>query len=119
MRAVLKYLIKDGVPFALGLPLALLGRIAWLPIFFLPAWFVEATKPHFEAVSTYKLSISLILTPVIYALWVGGFWWFGSPRWAIGAALTLPLLGLITVAWKDRWRHIEEDLRLFKRAIQR
>ena len=118
-RAVLRYLIVDGVPFALGLPLAVVGRLAWLPLYYVPGWIARVAKPHFEAVSTYKLSASFLLAPIIYAGWLFLFWRTGGVKGVVAAGITLPLLGLITVAWKDRWQRIREDLRLFRRAIRR
>ncbi len=118
-RAVGRYLLVDGVPFALGLPLAILGRFVWLPLYYIPGWIAKAAKPHFEALSTYKLSVSFILAPLVYAGWLLFFWSTRGMTWLIAAAVALPLLGLIAVAWKDRWHRIREDLRLFRRAIRR
>jgi len=118
-RAVLRYLLVDGVPFALGLPLAVLGRLAWLPLYYVPGWIAKAAKPHFEALSTYKLSASFLLAPLVYAVWLLFFWRTRGVNGLILAAVILPLLGLVAVAWKDRWHRIREDLRLFRRAIRR
>ncbi len=118
-RAILRYLVIDGVPFALGLPLAVLGRLAWLPLFYLPGWFVRVAKPHFEAISSFKLSLGLLLTPLIYAAWLVTAQRTGGLERALLVAVTVPLLGLIAVSWKDRWHYIKEDLRLFRRAVRR
>jgi len=119
VRAVLKYMAVDGIPFALGLPLAVLGRLAWLPLFYVPRWFVRATKPHLEAVSSYLLSMGFLLAPLVYTGWLLLAWRTGGLDAAGAVAVIVPLLGLITVAWRDRWHRIREDLRLFRRAIRR
>lgn len=118
-RAVLRYLVVDGVPFALGLPLAVAGRLLWLPLYYVPKWFAQAAKPHFEAISTFKLSLAFLLTPVIYVGWLLVAWLQGGLTATLLAAVIVPLLGLVAVAWKDRWGIIREDLRLFNRAIRR
>lgn len=119
LKAIARYALVDGVPFLIGLPLAIAGRLLWLPLFYLPGWFVKATKPHFEAISSYKLSLSFLLAPLILLFWLFVAWRLGGTRWGFGAGLLVPALGLVTVAWKDRWARIREDLRLFRRAVKR
>jgi hypothetical protein len=44
---------------------------------------------------------------------------FAGARGALIAAIGVPLLGFITMAWYDRWNRVREDARLFFRVLLR
>jgi hypothetical protein len=43
-------------------------------------------------------------------------WWIGGTRIALVAGIATPVLGLIAIAWFERWRRVREDVRVFLRA---
>ena len=46
-------------------------------------------------------------------------WWFWGWLQAVGVALILVPLGLLSIAWHERWIRVEEDVRLFFRVAFR
>ncbi len=117
--AMFRYLFIDLLPFGLGLPLALLGTFLWYPVYQGPRLLTRLAKPKFEAISSYKISFGCILAPVVLAVWLTVGWLLEGWVGALVVGLVAPALGLVAVAWKDRWRRLKDDIRLFRRAVRR
>jgi hypothetical protein len=45
--------------------------------------------------------------------------WLGGWSWALGIGIILVPLGLLSIAWHERWVRSEEDVRLFLRVAFR
>ncbi len=117
--AMLRYFTIDLVPFALGLPLAVIGTLIWYPAYQGPRLLTRLANPKFEAISSFKISFGFILAPLVLAVWIVLGWLLEGWLGALLVGLTAPILGLIAVAWKDRWRYLKDDARLFRRAVRR
>ncbi len=117
--AVFRYVFTELVPFFGGLPVAAVGTLFWLPVYLIAKWGSRLLRPPFEALSSYKLAIGMVIAPLVY----GGWTYLAFSRWgmrgALVAAVVLPVLGLLAVAWKDRWARVKEDARLYRRALGR
>ena len=117
--AMVRYLFIDLIPFAVGLPLAFVGSVIWYPLYQGPRILTRLAKPHFEAISSFKVSFGFLIAPLVEAFWIAVGWMVGGWRPALAFGLVAPILGLIAVAWRDRWRDLKADARIFRRAIGR
>ncbi len=117
--ATLRYGVVDGGILLLGLPLAALGILAWLPVTLGSRPLVRRIRPAYEALSTYKLVTAGTLAVLTLAGWTLLAWGVGGWRWALATALGLVPLGLVAIAWHERWVRMEDDIRLFLRVAFR
>jgi hypothetical protein len=95
------------------------GFIVWLPVYLGSKPIVRRIGPAYEALSTYKLSASGLLAIITLAGWTFLAWWLGGWSWALGIGVILVPLGLLAIAWHERWLRMEEDIRLFFRVAFR
>lgn len=117
--AVVVHLVGVGLPLLLLLPAAVVATVAWAVPYHVPRIVVRAVRPNLDAISTYKLASAVLAFPITLVLWVALAWWWGGARWALGAALGLPVAGLAWVVWKDRLDELSADVRVFLRAAPR
>ncbi|MFC1660666.1 1-acyl-sn-glycerol-3-phosphate acyltransferase [Gemmatimonadota bacterium] len=113
------YVAREGGILLLELPFAAVGILAWLPVYLVGRFILRRMTPSHEAISTYKFSVHASVAVLTLAGWTLLAWWLGGWAWALGTALLLVPLGLITLAWHRRWTRVEEDVRLFKRVVRR
>ncbi|HSG49745.1 MAG TPA: lysophospholipid acyltransferase family protein [Longimicrobiales bacterium] len=115
----LRHLAERGVPLLLGLAPALAGTLLWAPTYWGTRFAVDRIETTVETASTYKLAAGASLAPLnITAVALALGWWLGWP-WAVGAAILMIPLGLVGVAWWERWRQLREDARLFLHLLAR
>ena len=80
---------------------------------------VGRVRPTYEALSTYKLSAAVALSPLNILFWLLLAWRLEGWLWAGAVALSMVPLGLVSVWWHDRWAMAREDVGLFLRAVFR
>jgi len=119
MRAVLRYTIAEGLTLLLGLPLAVIGSLLWYPVWILPRWVVPRIEVEYESVATYKFATSVFTVPAtLLSVAFAGFILWGR----LGATL-LPLgavvIGLVALAWRERWGRVKEDAAVYFRLLNR
>ncbi len=119
LGATLRYGLAEGSILLLEAPFAAVGFLAWLPVYFGSKPIVRKIRPAYEALSTYKLSASALIALLTLLGWTTLAWWFGGWSWALAIGLLLVPLGLLTIAWHERWTRVEEDVRLFLRVAFR
>lgn len=117
--ATLRYVLVEGSVLLLEAPFAAVGFVAWLPVYLGSKRIVRRFHPAQEVLSTYKFSASGILALVTLAGWILMAWVFGDWSWALGVGAILVPLGVLTIAWYERWMRVEEDVRLFLRVAFR
>jgi 1-acyl-sn-glycerol-3-phosphate acyltransferase len=115
---VLRYGLVELVVLAVGLPLAGLGALLWYPAYVAPRVAVRRIRPEPEAVATYKLATGFVAMPLTVVIAAVVAWSLGGPWWALGAALGVPALGFLALAWRERWDRVREDVRLFLRVLR-
>jgi 1-acyl-sn-glycerol-3-phosphate acyltransferase len=116
LRATLRYVLVEGGILLLEAPFAALGMVAWLPVYLLSLPIVRLAHPKYEVLSTIKFSVSAFLALLLFTAWTFLAWWTGGWSWALGIGVILIPLGLLAIAWHERWMRVEEDVKLFFRV---
>jgi glycerol-3-phosphate O-acyltransferase / dihydroxyacetone phosphate acyltransferase len=116
---VLGYVLREAPVLLIAAPLALIGNVLWYLPYKLPGIIVSRMKLDFEAIATYKLASAFFIWPISLALYVFIAWRFLGLGAAIAAAMAIPILGFIALAWRERWQRVREDARLFFRVLSR
>lgn len=119
LSSVLHYALVQGLVLLVGLPLAAIGTVAWYLPYLSPRVSLKLYRPAYETVATVKLATSLLVFPVTYALWLAAAWFLAGLIGMVAVALALPVAGLVALRWRDRWRIVREDTRVFWRAVRR
>jgi hypothetical protein len=119
VTGVVRYTVSQAALLFVGLPLAALGTVVWFLPYKSPRVPLSFYRPDYEALATVKLASALIAFPLAYAIWLFAVWWVaGLPGGAV-AVLLLPLLGFVALRWRDRWRRVREDVRIFWNVIRK
>ncbi len=116
---VARYVVVEGVLLVVGLPIALLGTLAWFLPFASPRLLLTNYEFPHEVVATVKLATALLAFPVTFALWLTAAWFVGGLRLLLATGVLLPLAGLVALHWRRRWGFVREDARVFWRSIRR
>ena len=118
--ATLRLAFAEASVLLLEAPFAAVGLLVWLPAYLGSRPIVRKIGPAPETLSTLKLSASGFLAILTLGGWTFLAWWLGDWKWALGIGAILVPLGLLTIAWHERWIRVEEDVRLFlKVAFQK
>jgi glycerol-3-phosphate O-acyltransferase / dihydroxyacetone phosphate acyltransferase len=115
--ATLSYVLAEGAVLLLLAPVALVGSIIWYPTYFAPSITLRRVRPQHEVVATYKLATAFVMVPatLVAGAIIGAL--VAGVRGALIAAVLLPVVGLVTLAWHDRLQRVREDARLYYRAL--
>ncbi|HSM36556.1 MAG TPA: lysophospholipid acyltransferase family protein [Longimicrobiales bacterium] len=116
---VVRFIAVRGLPLLAASLLAGLGAAAWAAPYLLPRLILRFASLREDEIATWKLVPSVLAYPAMYAVWLVLAWRAGGPIAALVAAIALPLLGAIAVAWRERIRDAAEDVRLFFRTAAR
>jgi 1-acyl-sn-glycerol-3-phosphate acyltransferase len=119
VTGVIRYAVSQAVLLFVGLPLAAIGTVVWFLPYKSPRVTLSFYRPDYEALATVKLASALIAFPLAYALWMFAAWWAAGLTGAAVAALVLPLLGFVALRWRDRWRTVREDVRIFWNVVRK
>ncbi len=114
---VARYLLYHGALLLIGLPLAILGTLVWYVPYTSPKASLSLYNPPYEAVASFKLGTALLAFPLTFALYLAAAWWFIGLIGMIVTAVVLPVVGLVALRWRDRWKMVREDVRMFRRSI--
>jgi 1-acyl-sn-glycerol-3-phosphate acyltransferase len=118
-RETLRFVFREGILLVLGFPFALIGTVAWLPVYYGLRPIVRRISPTYESLSTYKLTTAATLAPLNILAWscLAGF--LAGWPWALTIAIALIPVGLTAIAWHERWARVREDVGLFFRVAFR
>lgn len=119
VRPVARFVIREAAVLGLGLPLAAVGTVAWYPPYLAIRFAVSRAAPEPEAVATAKLIAATLAYPLMYAVWLAAIGWRWGPLALAIAAVVLPPVGWIALAWHERRGQVWEDVRLFWQVVRR
>jgi 1-acyl-sn-glycerol-3-phosphate acyltransferase len=119
IAGVLRYTLSQTLLLFVGLPLAALGTVAWFLPYKSPHVPLSLYKPDYEVLATMKLATALVAFPLAYAAWTFVGWWVGGLYGALIIAAVLPLLGAAALHWRDRWKRVREDVRIFVNVVRK
>lgn len=117
--SVLWYGLRELVYLLIGAPAALAGIVIWYLPHLATRTAVGFIKTDTESAATYKLATALFIFPLMLAVYVFVAWRLGSGAAAIAVAISVPLLGFVALAWRERWARVREDIGLFGRTLGR
>lgn len=112
-RAAASWSVQNLIFFLAGAPIAFIGHALFLVPYQLTAWFSRRPGIPRDIRSARKL----LGGGALYLIWCAWLsllagWLFGIPA-GIAAAVTLPLLAVITLAVRERWRDAKRDARRY------
>jgi glycerol-3-phosphate O-acyltransferase / dihydroxyacetone phosphate acyltransferase len=105
-----------NVPFfgLIGLFLVMLGSALFWPPYRAVAFVVDRLKPLHDTRSTYKLVAGLGIYTLWWVLLTGLSGWLWGWRVALGVALALPVMGVLTLELQERfWRGLHDARRFW------
>jgi 1-acyl-sn-glycerol-3-phosphate acyltransferase len=112
-RAAVSWSIRNLVFFLAGAPVAFVGHVLFLVPYQLTDWFSRRPGIPPDIRSARKLlggGALYLIWCALLALLAG--WLFGVPA-GIATAVTLPLVAVITLAVRERWRDARRDTRRY------
>jgi len=112
-RAAVRWSVWNLAYFLFGVPIAALGHL----LFFVPYQLTAFLTRDPGLPPDLRSARKLLGGGALYLLWclllaVAAGLWFGPPA-AIAAAVSLPLLALLTLAVRERWRDAQRELRQY------
>ena len=112
-RAAVSWSLLNLVYFAVGAPLASVGHV----LFFIPYQLTDWISRRPGISRDIRSARKLLGGGALYLVWCAVLsflvgWLFGLPG-GIAAAVTLPLLAVITLAVRERWRDAKRDFRRY------
>lgn len=117
--ATARYVVRESLVLLLGLPLALLGTVIWYPTYVAPRFVLPRIHTEPDSVATYKFATGFVAVPLTL-LAVGTIATVLAGPWVgLSAAAGAFALGLVAIAWHDRWRRVREDAVLFVQVLRR
>ena len=114
-----RFVIRETLVLGLALPLAAVGTVLWYPTFLAPRFVLPRIRPDPEAVATYKLATGFVTVPLTLLVVGAAGTWLGGAGTGLAAAALAFALGLIAIAWHERWRRVREDALLFLQLLRR
>lgn len=118
-RGVASFAARNVVALVVGLPVALIGAVAYAA----PFWAAHAAyllaKPARDTAATVKVLASMLFFPLWHAGLVSAAVWRLGPSIGFVAGALLPLCGLYTRRFFDRRAEAKRDLQAFLRTFLR
>jgi 1-acyl-sn-glycerol-3-phosphate acyltransferase len=109
LPVVLRYVAREVVPLALGLPLALVGMLLHVLPYQLVRLGVRLTRPEPDVEATYKLAGGVVIFPLAWAAeaWLAAA--VGGPWAAVLLLLALVPGGVFALAWQARLQDVTRE----------
>jgi 1-acyl-sn-glycerol-3-phosphate acyltransferase len=116
--SAIRYVVREGLSLALGLPLAVWGLVNHVVPYQLTAVAGRALRPEPDIEATYKLGVGLLLYPLA---WGAEGWLVWRVMGALGLAVFIVSLfptGFFALAWQERLARVRRDVRAFVRFVR-
>jgi 1-acyl-sn-glycerol-3-phosphate acyltransferase len=97
------------------LPLTLPGLPLHVPTLVLASFAGKKLTPRKDVVATTKVLTGMLLVLLAYTATVAVLWWRLDWRWALGAAVVLPVSGIATLRVLDRYHLLRRGLGVLAR----
>ena len=117
--SVMAYVLRYSALLAIGVLPALVGAVAWYPVWLSARVSVALTRPERESIATYKLAGAIVSAPFVWLLHIGIAAWAGGSWVAASVAVLTPVCGLATLGWQRIWQRVREDASLFFALVGR
>lgn len=114
-----RFVIRELLLAAIGIPLALWGRINHFLPFTLATWLGVRTSTSRSQLAMRTVVLGVLLIPVFYAIQTGLVWSFVGPWWAVVYAASLIPSASWDIRYRERlrqmrrravaWRHFREE----------
>lgn len=112
-RATLLFVFTNLIALLIGLPLTILGSLAYLIPFWLVRLAAHLAKPTPDIRSTVKIIAAVLFFPLMHAVWVVLAWRFFGPALGISTLFILPVVGLYARHFLRRRRRAWREARVF------
>jgi glycerol-3-phosphate O-acyltransferase / dihydroxyacetone phosphate acyltransferase len=97
----------------LGIAVVAVGSALFWPPYKLVGIVEARARPLHDVRSTYKLIVGIVLFTLWWAILTAAAWWWQGWIAAVGVALALPLLGILTLELQERWANAIDDAHRF------
>jgi len=114
-----RFLVRELLLAAFGVPLALWGRLNHLVPFTIARWLAVRTSTARSQLAMHTIMLGVIVIPVFYAIQTGMVWRFAGPWWALAYIASLIPSASWDIRYTERlrqlrrrataWRHFRED----------
>lgn len=112
-RSVLRFALTNLLSLVIGIPLAIVGTLAYLLPWLLVHLTIRLRGTTHDMTSTVKVLASLLYFPIAHAIWIGLAWQHGSGWIAAAVALGLPFAGFYARHFLRRRRRAWREVRVF------
>ena len=119
LRRVLSFILRNALTIGIGFPLYLWGRLNHLLPVTLPRRIAAAFSGPEDRIATYRIYAALVAFPLFYALQTALVAFLTTPRTALIYGLSLPLLGIFSLRFREARHHMMSRARAFFVSMSR
>jgi glycerol-3-phosphate O-acyltransferase / dihydroxyacetone phosphate acyltransferase len=114
-----RFVVRELLLAAVGIPLAIWGRVNHFVPFTLARWLGAKTSTARSQLAMHTIVLGVVLIPLFYAVQTGLVWRLAGPSWALAYAASLIPSASWDIRYTERlrqlrrralaWRHFRED----------
>jgi 1-acyl-sn-glycerol-3-phosphate acyltransferase len=112
-RATLKFVGTNLLATLIGVPLTILGSLAYAIPFFLVRLAAMLAKPTADIASTVKIIAAVLFFPLMHAVWTALVWQQAGPALGFTTLFLLPIVGLYARHFLRRRKRAWREARVF------
>jgi len=119
LPAASRFVVREVLLAAVGVPLAIWGRINHVIPFSLARWLGARTSTARSQLAMHTILLGILLVPVFYAAQMAAVWHLAGPWWSLGYVASLIPSASWDIRYTERlrrlrrraqaWRHFRED----------
>jgi len=119
LPAASRFVVREVLLAAVGVPLAIWGRINHVIPFSLARWLGARTSTARSQLAMHTILLGILLVPVFYAAQTAAVWHLAGPWWSLGYVASLIPSASWDIRYTERlrrlrrraqaWRHFRED----------
>ncbi|WP_434382679.1 lysophospholipid acyltransferase family protein [Melittangium boletus] len=108
---VARFVVKNLLLLAVGLPLFMLGLVLFYVPYLVPRW--ASRRAELDVQATVKFLTAWVVSWGWWAALTAVAWWRGGAGAGVVALVGVPLLGLLTLYLSERWAVVWHDVAVF------